>query len=84
MAEHIDRGDVGSNDDESKVVNTEISKRARLKKFSFIQYLPDFALTDGLDSLFDATVDELLLHALLDQLDQFLAHLVAGQGVSNW
>ena len=28
-------------------------------------------------------MDQLILHALLDQLDQFLAHFVTGEGVSD-
>lgn len=47
-------------------------------------YLPDFAFTDGLDCLLDSAVDQLVFHALLDQLDQFLAHFVTGKRLGDW
>ena len=48
-----------------------------------IVYLPCFALTDCFDCFFDTAVDKLILHALFDQLDQFLAHFITGKRVSD-
>jgi hypothetical protein len=41
------------------------------------------ALADRLDGLFDASVDQLVLHALLDELYQFFVHFVRRQRVRN-
>ena len=42
-----------------------------------------FSLSYGFDGLFDTSVDEFVLHALLDQLDELLAHLVTSERLSD-
>ena len=45
--------------------------------------LPSFSFADSFDSLFDTTMDQLILHSFLNQLNEFLAHLITSKWVSN-
>ena len=45
--------------------------------------LPLAILRDGLDGLLDSALDGLVLHALLDEFNQLLGELVAGEGLSD-
>lgn len=46
--------------------------------------LPRFSFADSFDGLFDTTMDQLVFHSFLNQLDEFLAHFIAGERVSDW
>ena len=77
MRQYIDWADIGSYHHKSI--------KNKWKRFSrrWFLYLPFLALANCFDSFLDTAVDQLVLHALLDQLDQLFAHLVAGQWVSD-
>lgn len=45
--------------------------------------LPLSVLGDGLNSFLDSTLDSLVLHALLDELDKLFAEFITGKGLSN-
>jgi len=47
------------------------------------RYLPLIALGDGLDGFLDPALDGLVLHALLDELDELLGKLLAGEGLGD-